>query len=126
MPARREIDLPLARKIRELCMSAARKYDVPPVYITAHVRSAAADAARVEVWKYMIEKMGMKRQMVADLFGRDRRRLRASVLNKKRCSPDRPKRIAPPMPRRFVYCGRFRPVGCQLVWNFAIPMVLEH
>ena len=37
-------------------------------------------AARYEVWRIMIGEMGMTRQLVAKSFGRDRRRLRKSVI----------------------------------------------
>lgn len=48
--------------------------------ITAHVRSELADKVRVEVWRVMIVKLRLRRWQVAALFGRDRRRLRKSVI----------------------------------------------
>lgn len=82
----------------------AEKYGIPAVYITAHIRSRTADAARFEVWNIMIDDFGLRRQQVADLFGRDRRRVRANLLRMK------------------IY---FRVIGDQYVWNFAIPLVIE-
>lgn len=70
----------LARQCRQLVYRMAAKYEVPAVLITAHTRSRAADRARIETWQVMIRDMGLKRQMVADMFGRDRRRLRRSVI----------------------------------------------
>jgi hypothetical protein len=70
----------LAVQCRELVFKTAKEYDVPSVYITAHIRLPAADEARKHVWRVMIRDMGMTRQMVADCFGRDRRRLRKSVI----------------------------------------------
>jgi hypothetical protein len=70
----------LAHQCRRLVYETASKYQVAPVLITAHVRSRAADRARIEVWRTMVGDMGFTRQAVADMFGRDRRRLRRSVI----------------------------------------------
>ena len=75
-----KMSLPLARQCRSLVYRMAAKHGVPPVCITAHWRSTKADAARYEVWRIMIGEMGMTRQLVAKSFGRDRRRLRKSVI----------------------------------------------
>lgn len=79
-----KLDYRLARRCRNLVFRTAKKYKVPPVLITAHVRSNAADAARLEVWNIMINELGLRRHQVAKMFGRDVRRLRASVLEKRR------------------------------------------
>lgn len=70
----------LAERCRALVLFTARKYEIPPVYVTAHVRAPIADQARKEVWRVMIGEMGMTRGQVAGLFGRDLRRVRKSVL----------------------------------------------
>ena len=75
-----KMDHRLAEKCRNLVMKTSVKYGVPPVYITAHIRVRAADVARREVWRTMIVQFGMTRKLVADIFGRDRRRLRKSVI----------------------------------------------
>ena len=83
MPAvvkRSKMDHQLAKKCREVVEKKAREYGIPPVYITAHIRLLLADRARVEVWRVMVYELGMTRQLVADIFRRDRRRLRASVI----------------------------------------------
>lgn len=70
----------LAARIRKLVYSAAEKHEIPPVCITAHVRSARADLARKEVWQIMILDLNLSRQTVASIFDRDRRRLRKSAI----------------------------------------------
>jgi hypothetical protein len=69
-----------AERTRKLVYRVAKQFDIPPVYVTAHVRSRAADAARLVVWRVMIGEMGFRRHQVARMFNRDRRRLRASVI----------------------------------------------
>jgi len=75
-----ELTPELARRIREMVFAAAKRHDIPPVWITAHVRYPAGDAARREVMRAMILELGMRRWQVAKIFQRDRRRLRKSVL----------------------------------------------
>ena len=75
-----ELTHKLARQIRQLVFLKAKQFKVPAAFITAHIRSNAADAARIEVWRVMIGEMGMTRQQVAHMFMRDRRRLRKSVI----------------------------------------------
>jgi hypothetical protein len=70
----------LAEQCRTLVIFTANKYELPPVYLTAHVRNPIADEARKEVWRVMISEMGLKRWQVSGIFGRDRRRVRRSVL----------------------------------------------
>ena len=118
-PIHRKMTVPLARECRRLVHRVAKEYDVPPACITAHIRGVRVDAARVQVWREMVDGMGMTRQLVADSFGRDRRRIRASVLAK--CSgifvlPD-----PVPVKKRTV---AFQPVGNQFVWSFAVPLVI--
>jgi len=70
----------LAEECRNLVIFTANKYELPPVYLTAHVRHVVADEARKEVWRVMIGEMGLKRFQVAEMFGRDLRRVRRSVI----------------------------------------------
>ena len=70
----------VAQECRDLVYAAAKKYDIPPVYITAHIRIPAADKARKEVMCTMIVDLKLKRWQVAAAFGRDLRRVRKSVL----------------------------------------------
>jgi hypothetical protein len=67
-------------QVRSLMDAAAKRYDIPKVYITAHVRFPRADQARRDVWRTLVYEWGMKRGRVAAMFGRDLRRLRASVI----------------------------------------------
>jgi hypothetical protein len=76
------LDAKLIGYCRALVYEAAKKHDVPPVYVTSHVRVPAAVQARTEVMLAMIDRYGMKRWQVAFLFGRDKRRVRASVLRR--------------------------------------------
>jgi hypothetical protein len=73
-----------SKKEKNLCIrlvkAAAEKYKVPGCFITAHVSSPLACHARSVVWKELIDKHGLTRRRVAEIFGRDIRRLRASVL----------------------------------------------
>ncbi len=110
----------LAAKVRALVFRKAKKFGVPPVMITAHVRNVVADKARCEVWHELLTTFNMTRQMVADLFGRDRRRIRASVIAKHFPPKDRP--VLPPVAIRTL---PFQPVGNQFVWCFAVPLMLE-
>jgi hypothetical protein len=75
-------DAALIKRIKDLMTETAARYDIPKVYITAHVRYPKADIARKEVWRVLINEWGMKRHHVAKLYGRDLRRLRASVLGR--------------------------------------------
>jgi hypothetical protein len=79
-PKKTKMTWRLAVQIRKLVYTAAKKHSVPPVSITAHVREPHADLARKEVWQAMILDLGLSRQSAASIFGRDRRRLRKSVL----------------------------------------------
>jgi hypothetical protein len=70
----------LARACREVVFMTAKKYEIPPVHITAHVRTHAADAARHEAMRVMITSLRLARWQVAAMFFRDLRRVRKSVL----------------------------------------------
>ncbi|MBK1817493.1 hypothetical protein JIN84_17870 [Luteolibacter yonseiensis] len=123
-PIHRKMTKALARECRVLVYRTAEKYSIPAVFITAHVRSRIADRARLEVWRTMIGDMGMTRQLVADCFGRDRRRLRASVLERSALILHEPLPRAE-KPRSKVKrrpLAPFQPVGNQFVWNFAVPL----
>lgn len=76
------LDAKLMGYCRNLVFEAAEKHGVPPVYVTSHVRVPAAVQARTEVMCAMIDRYGMKRWQVALVFGRDKRRVRASVLRR--------------------------------------------
>lgn len=103
---------PLNAKLKALCrelvMDAAERHDVPPVYITSHVRVPAAVIARREVQVAMIERYGMKAYQVAHAFDRDKRRVRGSVLG------IRVKRPASYKEGKIL-------VGVQFVWKWAEP-----
>lgn len=79
-PKAQPITRPVAEKCRELVYATAKKYDLPAVYITAHIRNPIADEARKEVQRTMITDLGLRRYQVAAIFGRDLRRVRKSVL----------------------------------------------
>lgn len=70
----------IAEKCRELVYATAKKYSLPPVYITAHVRYKGTDEARKEVMRTMIVNFGLSRKLVAGIFGRDLRRVSKSAL----------------------------------------------
>lgn len=70
----------LRKKATTIVFVVAKKYNVPPVHVTAHVLSRQADKARMEAMRAMIAELGMKRCEVAQAFGRDLRRVRKSVL----------------------------------------------
>ena len=74
------LDENLRRKCTEMVYYAAKKFDVPAVYIAAHTRHVVADEARKWVMREMISELGMRRWQVALAFGRDLRRVRRSVL----------------------------------------------
>lgn len=76
----RKMDHALAEQCRKLVFKTAKKYDVPPAFIVGHIRSVSVDAARYEVWRVMLLNFHMTRTQIAEIFGRDRRRLRRSVL----------------------------------------------
>jgi len=77
-----------SREVRADCFSLllwkAYKYNVPPAHVTAHIRSVPAVRARRELMLAMLA-MGLTRGQVAMAFGRDLRRVRASVIG----TPDR-------------------------------------
>lgn len=58
----------------------ARENEIPPVYITAQIRHPKADAARKSIMVMLLTEYGLARYQVAEIFGRDRRRVRRSVL----------------------------------------------
>ena len=101
---------------RVLVYEAAERHGVPPVYVTAHVRVPAAVQARAEVMVTMIDRYGMKRWQVAFLFGRAKRRVRASVLRRQTGS-------VPPQPTRKRTQKVMVPVlilpGNQFAWDFS-------
>lgn len=89
----------VVQRCRLFVIEAAEIYGVPPAYITAHVPGPSAHKARLEVWRRMYEEIGLRRHQIARFFGRDLRRVRASVL---KSAPE----------RRWMF------VGDQLVWSF--------
>ena len=122
MAARKQLKMSheLANKIRQMVYEKAQACGLPPVYLTAHVRSTAADKARHELWAEMIHELGLKRQFVADIFGRDRRRLRASVLARSIGET----RVIPRKAKKTITHRKMpvQPVGNQFVWCFAVPL----
>lgn len=118
----------ISYSLRERCTillyQVADKHNIAPVLITAHIKSPLADRARKEVMVRMIEELGMRRWQVAEAFGRDLRRVRASVLEPARVSLYENKRgtVTPRAQRRKV--PKPLPslpvvlVGNQLAWDF--------
>ena len=106
----------LAENIRGLVFATAQRYRIPPVLITAHVRHVVADKARRIVMRTLIDRHGFTRQQVANIFDRDRRRVRKSVLEK----PDHQKVIVVDHVRRW-RCGDTG--NGQLAWNFSLRQV---
>ena len=67
-------------EIRVLVHEMAAERGIPPVFITAHIRYPKAVAARNALMVLLITEYGLARHQVAHIFGRDRRRIRKSVL----------------------------------------------
>jgi|GEM_PF-3875760 hypothetical protein len=82
MPRRiaRQITPELAEKCRSLVYAAAERHNIPPVYVTSHMRGPAPDKARKEVMVVMISELHLARWQVAAMFDRDLRRVRKSEL----------------------------------------------
>lgn len=74
------LPLETAEQCRELVFTVAREFGIPPVHVTSHIRNLKADKARKKVMQEMIHGMGLPRWRVAEIFNRDLRRVRASVL----------------------------------------------
>lgn len=94
---------------REILITEACRYKVDPALVVAHVRYPRASAARKAVQLRMMEELGMKRHQIAKMFGRDLRRVRASVMN-------RPVRLV----HRTIPTYPALLDGDQLVWQFKI------
>lgn len=60
-------------------MEASNAWDVPPAFITSHIRTKPAVDARVWLMGQMME-LGLKRSQIAWAFGRDVRRVRRSEI----------------------------------------------
>ena len=69
----------IRRKCVALVIEAAEKWKVAPALIVAHCRCARVCWARAEVMQAMF-RLGLKRYQIAAAFGRDQRRVRASVI----------------------------------------------
>lgn len=67
-------------KIRDRVYALAAEHDIPPVFITAHIRFPTAVKARNALMVILITEYGLARYQVADILGRDRRRVRKSVI----------------------------------------------
>jgi hypothetical protein len=67
-------------KLRDRVYALAAEHCIPPVFITAHIRVPKAIVARNTLMVECISKYGLARYQVAQIFGRDRRRIRRSVL----------------------------------------------
>jgi chromosomal replication initiation ATPase DnaA len=74
----------ITTELREMCSNVvyavAAEYRIPPVFVTAHIRTEKAVIARRKVMSIMLTKFGMRRYQVAEAFGRDIRRVRKSVI----------------------------------------------
>lgn len=99
--------LDVRERCREILLEEAKRHEIEPAYIVAHVRYIPANHARKVVQRRMIEELGIKRHVIATMFGRDLRRVRASVLSK-----------TPALRRRKPIPAV--PVGNQFVWEFAV------
>ena len=70
-------------EIRRACLSflleAAARHKIPPAHVVAHIRTAPAVRARLEVMLHMLG-LGLTRSQLALAFNRDLRRVRASVI----------------------------------------------
>jgi hypothetical protein len=69
-------------KSRRILIEVSRKYDVAPAVVVSHIRTVKANAARKIVQQRMIQEQGLSRAVVAMAFGRDLRRVRASVIDR--------------------------------------------
>lgn len=74
------ISAEVRESIRQRIYSLAEVYAIPPVYITAHVRYPAAFAARKHLMLILMSDFKLARYQIAMVLGRDRRRVRKSVL----------------------------------------------
>lgn len=86
--------LSVRRRCLRFLLKTAERYDIPPAWIPAHVRTHAAIAARREVMLYMLS-IGLTRSQLALAFGRDLRRVRASVIGSPREMKPRATRSSP-------------------------------
>lgn len=64
---------------RQIVIEVSRAMDVPPGYVTSHIRTKRAVKARALVMRLMLA-VGLKRADLAVAFGRDLRRVRCSVV----------------------------------------------
>ena len=78
----------IRRKCVQLVIAAGEKWKVPPAQIVAHCRCAPVCRARAEVMRAMFA-LGLKRYQIAAAFGRDLRRVRASVIGGPPRNPNR-------------------------------------
>lgn len=67
-------------ELRVLVYEKAAEHRIPPVFITSHIRHRVADEVRNSLMVLLLTQYGLARYQVADIFGRDRRRVRRSVL----------------------------------------------
>ena len=71
----------IRRRCLEMVIEAARQWQVAPGLVVAHCSCHATYEARRQVMLGMLD-LGLKRYEVAFAFGRDLRRVRASVLGR--------------------------------------------
>ena len=74
------LDTVTVERCRRLITKTAEKHAIPPVMITAHIRSVVVDQARISVMRVMIRRFHMRRWQIALIMNRDVRRVRRSVL----------------------------------------------
>ena len=67
------------RRSLEILLEVSRRHRVAPAVVVSRIRVPAANAARKIVQQRMIDELRMTRAQVAFAFGRDLRRVRASV-----------------------------------------------
>jgi len=70
----------VVEKIRVLVYQMAAEHGIPPVFITSHIRYPKAVAVRNSLMILLLTEYGLARYQVAYIFGRNRRRIRKSVL----------------------------------------------
>ena len=82
------LPLQIRRRCVALVIEIAGRHHVPPALVVAHCHRSDACAARAEVMREMF-RLGLKRIQIAAAFGRDVRRVRASVIGGEPRNPNR-------------------------------------
>ena len=81
LPPYYKLPPPATRRLcRNIVIEVAKAFRVPPGHITSHIKTQPVEEARQLVMRLMLA-IGLKRQDLAVAFGRDLRRVRASVVS---------------------------------------------